>query len=164
MSIKQPVEQILLCSSRAKFREVNKDEGNDFIWSALLLLSLDAKDYAAKFPKLLLSSRTPGTGGRAITRHVVTLAAYFQRIIPSCIAVVFFFWSISSLFIQRPQVILGELFDMSSKRRNAMISGGIIPSCIHLELTSPHRHSSTSHKLFGGSCARNATLPSPFTF
>ena len=101
----------------------------------------------------------------AITRHIVTLAAYFQRIIPSCIAVVFFFWSISSLFIQRPQVILGELlFDMSSKRRNAMISGGIIPSCIHLELTSPHRHSSTSHKLFGGSCARNATLPSPFTF
>ena len=103
-------------------------------------------------------------GGRAITRHVVTLAAYFQRIIPSSSVVVFFFWSISSLFIQRPQVILGELFDMSSQRRNPMISGGIIPSCIHLELTSPHRYSSTSHKLFGGSCARNATLPLPFTF
>ena len=102
-----------------------------------------------------------GAGPSLVTSSSHSLLTFkFQRIIPS----MHFFWSISSLFIQRPQVILGELFDMSSQRRNAMISAGIIPSCIHLELTSPHRHSSTSHKLLGGSCARNATLPSPFTF
>ena len=67
-------EQITLSSSRAKFRE-----GNDLIWSALLLHSfcpsLDVTDYA-RIASLIFHS-----GGPSLVTSIDTLTAYFRRII-----------------------------------------------------------------------------------
>ena len=67
-------EQITLSSSRAKFRE-----GNDLIWSALLLHSfcpsLDGTDYARIAPLIFHS------GGPSLVTSIDTPTAYFRRII-----------------------------------------------------------------------------------
>ena len=67
-------EQITLSSSRAKFRE-----GNDLIWSALLLHSfcpyLDVTDYPRIAPLIFHS------GGPSLVASIDTPTAYFRRII-----------------------------------------------------------------------------------
>ena len=105
-------EQITLSSSRAKFRE-----GNDLIWSALLLHSFCPSLDVMITPELLSSSFTPG-GHHSSPRSTHPLLTFdasssLARSLVLSSAVAFFFWSISvSSLIQTAQAILPRLFDM----------------------------------------------------